>query len=406
MKILPTLTVAELVQKYPKAQIITHTDLDGYTAGAYGIRFLVLLGYRMSDITVTHTNPNTFPFDKNVNLVLITDIGANTSNSIVGPILDATNDPNGPIVIWYDHHQTSVQMQGEYPEMINIYGYRDSSYCSSVHLYSLYKMTYHRMLDTNYYLGKLPAIEFINPDWNKVGIDRTDVFVNMVDKWDRFVFNKNENDPYYLSQAFTSCMSWPKDIKDPIWLNGLCGNSRAKSVELVNVLCRYGSTVAAWHTYNVLNSFRMNGFVGHLKRDVIHNGIDASLMHNISYGGSKAYYPVWGKFPNLIYPYLTEFSISARGCKVTVYADKNMTTQASAADICKYFGGGGHPGCAGISSIPSIYDMLDHIEPLPEKIINRINVALAKSTLTTSADSALKRVMKNRPEMFAPYPTT
>lgn len=396
MKLMKNMTVSEMVQKYPKAQIITHTDLDGYTAGAYGIRFLTLLGYRISDIIVTHTNPNTFPVDSRANLILISDIGANESNSIAGPILDATNDPNGPIVIWYDHHHTTVQMQREFPEILDIYGYRDSAYCSSVHLYSLYKMTYRRMLDVNFYLGKLPAIEFINPDWSKVRIDTTDVFVNMVDKWDRFTFKKNEEDPYYLSQAFNSCMSWPKDIKDEFWLNGLCGNSKTKSVELVNALCRYGSDVASWHRFHVLNSFRQSGFVGYIKRDAIPQGNNAALMHNISYGGSKAYYPIWGRFPNFNYPYLIEFGMNWRGCKATIYADKNMTMQASAADICHYFGGGGHPGCAGISLIPSIYDILDHTEQLPEKLINKIDDALSGSKISTNIRQSLKDVMDNK----------
>jgi oligoribonuclease NrnB/cAMP/cGMP phosphodiesterase (DHH superfamily) len=212
----------DLVNKYHGAQIITHTDLDGYGAGAILIRMLTDLGFDINDIKVTNTDySNAFPVDEKYNLVFVSDISI-SNDSDAKKLMDFANNPNN-IVFWFDHHKTSLEMSEKYPDLAKIPGLRDTSACGAMLCWIFYQAvigiasttiaaTLTDVLNALDTIDVESVMDSTNPGiWFSRLFSETPTGIFLTDDYDRFVLS-DPSSKYYM-EAFNSYPAFERDCK-------------------------------------------------------------------------------------------------------------------------------------------------------------------------------------------------
>lgn len=374
----------DIVSKYKDVQIITHNDLDGYGAGAVLVATLVKLGFGMNNIKVTHTDyTDVFPVDPKYNLVLISDISISNAND-AKKIIEFVKKPNN-LLLWFDHHRSSLDLSINYPELEKIPGIRSTAACGTMLCYIFYQVI-------NYYKGikdaliddvikelnniDVPAIMKSNSPgiWNKDSSNRkTPIGILLTDDYDRFVLS-DERSKYYM-EAFNNYPGFEKNCKSGYFQTDyITGNDN----EYINFI-QNGRKIFTWKQILFLTSLKEYGFIASFPKEGM-NEIEMLCLNSTSKGSlmfGKSY--GYGNDTILQYNYGCIYSSKGDKTTVSVYCAnpdptpnyfKKIGKIYNAADICKRFDGGGHPGAAGFvtDKVPFC-----NIKPLPYALKKQID---------------------------------
>lgn len=108
-----------LREHFPKVNLITHTDLDGYGSAAIMIRILRdFFGYNFNDVRVFHVDyDRVYPLGSG--FTIVTDLSIDSKFNNLENMIRFSEDDNN-ILWWIDHHQTSLDMIDKNPELKKI----------------------------------------------------------------------------------------------------------------------------------------------------------------------------------------------------------------------------------------------------------------------------------------------
>ena len=351
-------------RRYPKVQVITHDDLDGYGAGSIIVFTLVnYLGYELDDIIVTNTNyENPFPVDSECNFVIVTDISI-SNRDLLDKILEFENlNKNNNILIWLDHHQTTVNTINSVPALPvpprhHIINTKGSG--------TLLAYLFHELVvrAKNEYLaisGVEPAItmDYVKTHILKM-IDESgpiiDQWLNeynyvinsgmpykgyiplgvrMIDDYDRWIHNNRES--ILLNAAFYGDPAFPKDCKNRDLFYLVIDNG-----ERLYDMVQIGRTIYSAEKLAFMMNLKNKGFIATPTKG--YDNTQIICVEN-GYGNSSHFgFNLGMEFSNL----KSIFSVTESGkYKVSIY-DTCGRSAIKPQEICEKYGGGGHPQAAG-----------------------------------------------------------
>lgn len=373
----------QMAAKYKVAQIITHTDLDGYGAGAILTKILTdILHFDINNIKITNTDyNNAFPVDANYNLVFVSDISI--SNDIdAKTIIEYASKPNN-LVFWFDHHKTSIEMSEYYPKLKEIPGIRDTNGCGAMLCWIFNQiMNYHDTLE-----GVLLELNTVNVsevmNSKNPGIYENTICVNnpsttpigilLTDDYDRFVLADNRS-KYYM-EAFSSYPEFERNCKSKYFQNDYLSDNDRLYAKYV----AYGEKIFLWKRIVMLNNLKAYGFIAsfpiegmsEIEMICLNSTTKGSMMFGRCLGDNKGIYQQ--------YNYGCFYHSKGKKFTVSIYCaspDNTPKEQRSigniydASDICKRYNGGGHPGAAGF-----VIDKIQFcdIKPIPKSVKIQIN---------------------------------
>ena len=374
----------DLASKYGSVQIITHTDLDGYGAGAILLKTLIRLGFGIDDILITHTDyTNPFPVDEQYNLILLSDISISNSTD-ARKLLNFASKPNN-LLFWFDHHKSSIDMYEShlYPELKNIPGIRDTNASGAMLCWIFYQVINHlmsdktsRVDDIHKILNNLDIMEIMNSKnpgvWNNCA-NHTPIGIILTDDYDRFIL-KDSRSKYYM-EAFNSYPDFKRDCKSYYFKYQYVTNNDSQIADFINV----GKTLFIWKRIIALNSLKESGFIASFPIEGMKD-IEMVCLNSTNKGSM-----LFGRClglndgPYMQYNYACAYSSRGEKTTVSIYCANPDTTPKEnrkngkiydASDICKVFGGGGHPGAAGFVTDKVTFC---NIKRLPKKLINQID---------------------------------
>ena len=372
----------ELAMKYENAQIITHTDLDGYGAGAILVKILMNLGFSIENIMVTHADyTNAFPVNEEYNLVFLSDISISNRED-ASKLVSYASKPNN-LVFWFDHHKTSIDMYEFYPDLKDIPGIRDTNACGTMLCWIFYQiMNYHAYTEgvieelnnvnvREIMISSAPGIYknvrcSSNPSATPIGIILTD-------DYDRFVLADTRS-KFYM-EAFNSYPNFKKDCKSSYFQDMYMYPNDALCEKFVSA----GEEIFLWKRILALNALKEYGFIASLPIEGMKN--IEMICINSTNKGSMMFGRCLGNNdgPYMQYNYACVYSNNGEKTTVSIYCPNPDTTPKeqrkigqiyNASDICKRFGGGGHPGAAGF-----VTDKVNfcNIKKLPKKFRSQID---------------------------------
>ena len=376
--------LSNIVEKYNSAQIITHTDLDGYGAGAILVSTLLDLGFSLDNIKVVNTDySDPFPVDESYNLVFISDISFSNREDAKKLLNFASRTNN--LVMWFDHHKTSIDLTEVYPELGKIPGIRDTNACGAMLCYIFDQiMSYYLVKEDGTLNDVLKELKRVNVSkimnsknpgiWDKSSSGKsTPIGIILTDDYDRFIL-ADERSKYFM-EAFNSYPPFKRDCKSNYFQRMYVTGYDYRYNEFINA----GKTIFTWKKINSLNMLKASGFIASFPIEGM-NDIEMICL-NTSSKGSMMLGNCFGSDDNKLIQYNYACIYSHNGSKFTVsiYCNKPDTTPKwerhigkiyDASDICKRFDGGGHPGAAGfvIDSIPFC-----NIKPLSKALKDQID---------------------------------
>lgn len=389
--------LTDISRRYPVAQIITHNDLDGYGAGAIITRLLRLNGFRMVDIHVTNTDyKHPFPVEEGVNLVFLTDISISNADDAKA-IIDFANNPNN-LLFWFDHHQSSIDFGKFYPELETICGIRDTNACGTMLAWIFYQMVlYYNKYDDGMIEDVIDELEVVNikdimkssnpgiwksnivtPEDDKYPnlFEKTPRAVILTDDWDRFILNYE--DSVYFNEAFYSYPAFRHNCKNAYFQNHFLDPNDETYLDYIEK----GKTFYVYKKIFNLTALKENGFIARFNKE----GAPMMLCLNSTNKSSQVFGNCFGKRPDILwgFKYCSVFSKKGETTSVSIYChnpenpedkDRQIGKVYNAADICKKFNGGGHPGAAGFVTNEKL-EFVD-IEPLPAGVKKQIDEEIA-----------------------------
>lgn len=315
--------------KNANMQIITHDDMDGYSAAAvvfnafYDARIISkescsIFHYNYSDKIPT--------IDRSADIIFITDYSI-SNKAFIDDLLDAYKS-NKYKIYWCDHHQTSIDnCKGKYEELKNIPGIRNTEYC-----------------------GAALAWFYLNP-----GKKELPYYLTLIDDFDCWKKKIPESD--YLNEAFNYYHELRKefhDSKSSLWVKLI--NSKYNSVIL-----DYGKTFYLNSKDRDYANIRRNGFIGVLDK---FPKIKMLCLCNDSKGSQLFSDLLKSKeHPNGKYEYACAFQYDGTKFVVSIYTPENANPNAQ--KICEAYGGGGHPGAAGFQTKTFF---VEKVEDIPDGI--------------------------------------
>lgn len=354
-------------RKYPKVQVITHDDLDGYGAGSIIVFTLVeYFGYELDDIIVANTNyENLFPVDPECKFVIVTDISIG-NQEFLNKILEFENlNKNNNILIWLDHHQSTIDIISKAnalpaPPRHHIINTKGSG---TMLAYLFREIVVRAKNDYISISGVEPEITVryvkdhilkmidesgaIIDQWLKEYNNATNgsepykgnipLGVRMIDDYDRWIHNNRES--ILLNAAFYGDPAFPKDCKSQELFYLILDNGE-KLYEMTQI----GKTIYYSEKLAFMMNLKNNGFIATPIK-----GDDATGIICVECGyGNSSHFGV-----NLGMEYLilkSIFRVTESGqYKVSIY-DTCHGALISPQTICEEFGGGGHPRAAGFIS--------------------------------------------------------
>lgn len=370
------MTYKELVSKYRKAHIITHTDLDGYGAGGILYQTLLEIGFDSDNIKITHTEyTNPTPFDADYDLTFISDISISEINAAKSVENYATTP--GKMLFWFDHHQTSIDMYEKNPKLELIFGKRDINASGAMLCWFFYQLVkYNKSTQSVASIDEVISLmNKVNPKAildndkknnglvfehlglekaYKTNISKTPIMILLTDDYDRFVLNYPESS--WLMAAFNNSPNIKKDCKDTFWSKYYMNTYEMSNKYLATIL-KTGKHSLLWTKYLFLKSILNSGFVA---------GFNAKGMTDLNMlcicttqKGSLNFGSLLKKNSNkLYYDYGCAYSHNGEKFTVSIYCTDPINRDDvpggpklekvyNAADICKRFNGGGHIGAAG-----------------------------------------------------------
>lgn len=379
----------KLANHYKKAQIITHNDLDGYGAGAILVKTLVTLGFDIDNIKVTNTDyVNPFPVDEDYDFVLLSDISISNDKD-AQKIINFVNRTN-KLLFWFDHHKTSIDISEEYLKLKSIPGIRDTNACGAMLCWIFYQIIcrYSKPVTGSLQeviteLKNVNVSEIMNSPnrgiWNNSHNNQSTLFVKtpfgiiLTDDYDRFVLS-DQRSKYYV-EAFSNYPKFKRNCKSDYFQNNYMNTVDLDCFKYI----QHGKKIFLWKRIIFLNTLKYAGFIASFPieamRDIemicINSPTKGSLFFGnclgnntdkyIQYNYACVYYNKGEKFTASIYcaePDKTPNSIRQIG---RIY---------DAADICKRFDGGGHPGAAGF--VTAKMDFCN-VKPLPTALKMQID---------------------------------
>lgn len=375
----------DLAMKYENAQIITHTDLDGYGAGAILVKTLTNIGFNIDNIMVTHTDySDAFPVDDSYNLVFLSDISISNREDAAKLLKYASKSNN--LVFWFDHHKTSLDMYELYPELKNIPGIRDTNASGTMLCW-----IFHQLMNWHSYTeGVIDALTEINVSEvmssNTPGICKnvrcssnpasTPIGIILTDDYDRFIL-ADKRSKFYM-EAFNSFPNFARDCKSSYFQDMYMYPNDALCDKFVTA----GEEIFLWKRILALNAIKEYGFIAsfpiegmrNIEMICINSTNKGSMMFGRCLGNNDGRY--------MQYNYACVYSSNGDKITVSIYCASPDTTPKEkrqigriydASDICKRFGGGGHPGAAGF--ITNKVNFCD-IKKLPKNIRSQIDVEI------------------------------
>lgn len=352
----------DLKKNYFTAQIITHTDLDGYSAGAILVKTLTNVGFDIEDIEVVNTDySNPLPINELHKLILISDISISNSENAKKLIKHASIPGN--LVIWFDHHQTSIDMYHIYPELKDIPGIRSTSGCGAMLCWIFFNKVYDKTLDIYNIFEDMKSANI------EAFIKDAPEALKLTDDYDRFVL-ADERSKYFM-EAFNSYPKFEKDCKSDYFQTQYL-NYTTDNTEYIN----YGKKIYLWKRIVSLGSLKTKGFIASFPKEGMDN-IEMICMNSIN-RGSLLFGKCLGSELAIQYNYGCIYVHDGKKFTVSIYCpnpeipngDKQIGKVYDASDICKKYGGGGHRGAAGF-----VTDNLKftNVKELPIAIQNMID---------------------------------
>lgn len=315
--------------KKPTMQIITHDDMDGY--GAAAVVFHAFCNAKIitkDDCTICHYNySDKIPsIDKSADIVFITDYSI-SNEGFMNDLLESFT-VGKQLIYWCDHHKTSIDnCTGKYEKLKDIPGIRNEDYC-----------------------GTALAWFYLHPGKNKLPIG-----VNLIDDYDCWK-KKNPNSDY-LNAAFNFMGSYRKELHDP---KSLMWKDLINEGSHVSELTRYGSDFCKMSKDQDAANIRRNGWIGILDK---YPKLKLLCLNNDSKGSQLFSDLLKSKeFPNGKYTHACAFQFDGTQFVYSIYSADGA--KPTAEEICKSYGGGGHPGAAGFQS-PKIHIKKD--SEIPEE---------------------------------------
>lgn len=341
---------------------ISHNDLDGYSSQGIVIQIFRKLFKHIAKIKTYNVGyDNLIPVEDNsqYRLYIITDLSISNEND-AKKIIELTTTPKN-IVIWIDHHQSSIDAYAKYPALKNIYGIRDTRGCATLLTWIFYQYIYlairkspdHdpdmiRMLDefshTNFdevlnynsgHFGMIPEYIEYHP-----GMHSLPYGVELVDDYDRYVLNTRYS--IYLNAVFGIHPKLHKNVNTQFflkWLTSYDSNVRQQIIEI----CEVGRHASLWTRINDLKSLKSNGFIASFNNEKLKD-IKMICINGSAYG-SDAFGSLLNGGGFAKYDYACRYVISKNKCTYSIYYNGNNGMNAK--EVCEIMGGGGHPGAAG-----------------------------------------------------------
>lgn len=309
-----------LREHFPKVNLITHTDLDGYGSAAIMIRILRdFFGYNFNDVRVFHVDyDRVYPLGSG--FTIVTDLSIDSKFNNLENMIRFSEDDNN-ILWWIDHHQTSLDMIDKNPELKKIPRIITTSASATYLCWKLYeyfafeyiaRKTYvHQSGDLTEFIESLygwSLFEFLKfhdeddplfpeqffgepreamrlissipgqcPHVEEDPVDRdSDDFyykvpdaVRYTDDWD--TFSLKDNNSIYYNTAFGCCPMFPRDIKHPYYavfiappMDYVSGEYYIPIVTqraVTRNLIHYGEEVFSMRNYDFVSKVLKDGYV-------------------------------------------------------------------------------------------------------------------------------------------------
>ena len=390
------ITLGEFLKEYETEEIhlLTHTDLDGYAAAAVMIKLLDLIGFNTDNITVRHTSPaHTFTY--NAGLQIVTDLSWSSGDNLINAH-DFLNASAHNRLWWYDHHITSrdslADLMSDHPDtpMETVPGNIGTDECATMHVWKVYeylrrigedglKDIYLDELDqaVNYYWGKNP----VNPPKS----------VTMVNDWDIFLLQ--DEDSKYFNTAFYHSPVWQRNPKSRYFQSYfldenpamVCIDHSMQWVDLTAFLVSQGKQFFTYQQLFFLNALSASGWIGYLNAPLKGlSGMEFICIDRVDMNFTIA-------APTITHFFGRAMTVSHCGneLKYTLYDRVDGHPEPNAATICKAYGGGGHPGCAGMR-LPINTPVFDHTAKLLRfhRDMIRADINTAKKNLAVTPREA------------------
>lgn len=382
--------LSDIASKFKVAQIITHDDLDGYGSGAILVSTLLGLGFSLNDIKVTNTNySNPFPVDESYNLVFVSDISFSNKDD-ARKLINFASKPHN-LVLWFDHHKTSIDLSEVCPELETIPGIRDTNACGAMLCYIFNQIIRHYNFRSNNgtleevlkELDEIDVSKIMNSEtpgiWDARSSDSiTPIGIILTDDYDRFIL-ADERSKYFM-EAFNSYPQFNRDCKSIYFQKMYVTGRDTKYKEFIKV----GKKIFIWKRILSLNTLKSSGFIASFPKEGMDN-IEMLCLNSTNKGSMMLGKCLGDGNNNLIqYNYACIYSNNGKNFTVSIYCSKPDLTPKrermigkiyDASDICKRFDGGGHPGAAGFvaKSIPFC-----NIKPLSKALIDQIDQEISE----------------------------
>ena len=315
------------------AQLITHTDLDGYAAGAIVVEAIAdnLYNGNKGAVNVFHSDYATHPtLDNTADVIVITDYCF--QNLEMGEEIDNAIKCGTP-VIYIDHHESGIKnmeflsKESGMDFLSTLPGIRSKDYC-----------------------GTMLAWAYFHPG------EVIPEFVDLVDDWDCWKLKDPRSKA--LNMAFSNMEDgpdgWDKDIKSSHWEELLHG-----VIDLYHPDRHVNERMARYVDYGV----HFDQYIRDHRRSVLmEEGFVATLYdsHNLTTDGApvKALVLVTPDHSSLVFGDLLttdkqkgafDYGLiihdNGNSCTASIYCRGDLTPNAR--QICELYGGGGHNGAAG-----------------------------------------------------------
>ena len=386
---LPIIISAEKIREnYPKVNIISHTDLDGYGSAAIMLRLCTnLFGYSMDDITVHHIGYSTeYPLIDGFNI--ITDLSIDRSQTVNREKLIEYSHRKGSGVWWIDHHQSSSDLLETDDKLRRVPHIVDTRRSATYICWKCYEFIYeHKCIYDGDFMSDFENHEFVGiplmipdrypslfegvfshgkklvTDDPYVGVPKV---VRLTDDFDTFELKLGDISIEY-NIAFTSSSVFPKDVKHPYYsafieppykireillsgyaLEKTCRNQDVATSNLIQV----GANIRSLKSWLFLNELNEHGYqikilpIGSVMReDPIYGeltNIDFVTVNRRD-TNPQIVAPEFMKKNPWMLTYVTEYE----KVRYTVYCEDLENYHLTAKHVAELLGGGGHPGCAG-----------------------------------------------------------
>ena len=396
--------LSDIIANYPKANVLTHDDLDGYTSGAISVLCLKLLGYRKENINVVHQSP-AVEFKLEPGLTIITDLSCSGVDNRLK--LTCANHKPENMIIWFDHHQNSVELCKEYPDLDSIPGIRNTSGCGALLAWIFYQILCN--LDSEHMYGATTLNDIFNNDpelfdfyhnnapfpydtpWMLPDIIKNTQIhslprtLQLVNDWDIHLTDDPEfQNASYFNIAFFHYSRFEKDVfshffqKDMIPADFL---AELKSERELERIIQAGERINRYQRYFYLDRLLNKGFIATF--DV--EGFEYVICLNAK---DMNFNSAFTHFEDPSFPYQMAFTFVEVADKktgdliyqLTVYKkNSNPDDPYSAKVFCSILGGGGHPGCSGayVKKLPPIKfakPLPDFVKDLIKKEIDQLEI--------------------------------